>query len=393
MSSPDCPWVPPSAFTSVALIGSESMRAAVGRELAASYPLLEFDLERSPGPGTTITDPNRLSEPDALIVCASVPLTPALGADVTGVAAAGRAVAARLRRGQLVLLAGPVPPGTTRGVLLPPLASTGLAPGRDFGLAYLSAPTGGGTARAVGGFDEHGAVATSALLGRAGIATTRVSSLETAEVCGAVAPLVRAVLSATANELKTACARMSVDAGEVIGASGVGGLLSADGVRAREPLLLAWGARRWGAPFRLFGVASDINAAVPARILSAVTGALNDAGRAVRGSRVALVGGTHITAEPPEPHLELLGLLINKGAIVSYSDPRRPLLLPSGRGPGADPLTSQPLTPEYLGAQDCVLIASDTTDFDRIVRHSRLVVDARTVPRTAALGREKIVQA
>ncbi|QJX01327.1 hypothetical protein FTUN_8971 [Frigoriglobus tundricola] len=310
MSSPDRPAGPPGEFTSVGLIGPGAARAALRGALAA-YPLLEFDLERHPAPTAASTDPGRPGEPDALVVCASVALTAAHGADTTGVAATGRGIAARLRRGRVGLLGGPVPPGTTRGVLLPPLASNGRCPAQDFGLAYVSALPSAGAA--------------TALLNRTGIATTRVSSLETGEVCGAVVPLVRTIQAATRCELKVACARMGIDAGEVIGASGARTLLSA---AAPGNHCCPRGAR----PSARSASRRTSTRRCPPTLLRSVTGGLDDAGRAVRGSHVSLVGADLAAGPLAVRSFELLELLSGRGAISATTTRSAP----RSRGRDAD---------------------------------------------------------
>src|SRR5688572_23284693 len=79
---------------------------------------------------------DRLGEPDAVLVCVPTPLTDARDPDLTHVVNAARAVAGRLRRGQLVVLESTTYPGTTRTIVLPALQAAGLTAGRDFFLAF-----------------------------------------------------------------------------------------------------------------------------------------------------------------------------------------------------------------------------------------------------------------
>jgi UDP-N-acetyl-D-glucosamine dehydrogenase len=248
----------------------------------------------------------------------------------------------------------------------------------------------------VGGLDDASAAAAIGLWTRAGVGARRVSSLEAAEVCGAVAPLVRSIQTAAANELKVACARMGVDVWEVIGASGQRSLTptcSADDPAA----LLVWGARRWGASFRLFECAVEINSGMSAFLISELSDVLNDRGKAVRGSKIAILGIAHTkdtNTLDRSPSLELMDLLRRKGALVSYNDPHIPSLLHVPHGPPLEPIHSQPLTAEDLSEQDCVLIAMDHSayDYDFIVRHSKLVIDTRNATQYVTCQREKIVR-
>ncbi|MBY0456535.1 MAG: nucleotide sugar dehydrogenase, partial [Gemmataceae bacterium] len=95
------------------------------------------------------------------------------------------------------------------------------------------------------------------------------------------------------------------------------------------------------------------------------------------------------------PSFELLDLLLKKGASVSYNDPHIPSLPRMRHWPHLEPMHSQPLTPDYLAAQDCVLIATDHTAYDYafIVQHSKLVIDTRNATRPVTAGREKVVRA
>jgi UDP-N-acetyl-D-glucosamine dehydrogenase len=339
---------------------------------------------------------HRFAEPDALVVLVGAELTLAGGADTAAVATTAQMIARSLRRGQLVVFSGASPPGTTRTVVLPVLVSTGLTPGRDFFLAYSRESTGVGSRRVVGGFDDASARAVANLFTRAGFDVTCVSSLEAAELCGAVGAVESTIRAAAANELRLACARMGVDAWEILGAVGAGHAPESV-ARDPAPLLLAWGARRWGGSFRFIELASAINAAIPAYVITKLAAALNDAGKAVRGSKVAILGmaNRRDAADLREsPSFELMDQLLKKGAQVSYNDPHIPSLPRMRHWPELEPMHSQILSAEYLSAQDCVLIATDHTayDYSLIVRHSKLVIDTRNATKAVTDGREKIVR-
>lgn len=202
----------------------------------------------------------------------------------------------------------------------------------------------------------------------------------------------RAVRAALANELKVVCDQLGVGVCEALGACGEPTLAPTPGGCDAELFLLAWGARRGNAPTRLLDAAAEINSAMPAYVVAKVGDALNDAGKAVRGSKVAILGMAQKkdgNDSEEAPSFELLDLLLKKGARVSYNDPHVPSL------PRLDPLDSTALTAEYLAGQDCVLIATDHTEYDYafIVAHSRLVVDTRNATRAVTSGREKVVRA
>jgi UDP-N-acetyl-D-glucosamine dehydrogenase len=94
------------------------------------------------------------------------------------------------------------------------------------------------------------------------------------------------------------------------------------------------------------------------------------------------------------PSFELMELLGNRGAVLTYNDPHVPVL-PEMRHYDFPPMESVDLSPEFLSQQDCVLIATDHSayDYESIVRHARLVVDTRNATRNVREGREKIHKA
>jgi UDP-N-acetyl-D-glucosamine dehydrogenase len=157
-------------------------------------------------------------------------------------------------------------------------------------------------------------------------------------------------------------------------------------------------ARKYGLNTRFIELAGEVNTAMPAYVVSRVADALNDRGRAVKGSRVAILGMAYKkdVDDPREsPGFELMDLLVRKGAKVSYNDPHIPTLPRMRHWPHLAEMTSTPLTPEYLAAQDCVLIATDHSAYDYafVVEHARLVVDTRNATKYVRGGREHVLRA
>ena len=357
----------------------------------------------------------RLSEPDAILICVPTPLTEAREPDLTYVVNSANAIAGRLRPGQLVVLESTTYPSTTRGVMLPVLERTGLVAGKDFFVAFSPEredpgnPTHSVThiPKVVGGLDDASGDAACALYSAIVPKVVRVSTPEVAEACKILENTYRAINIALVNEMKVLYDRMGIDVWEVIDAAktkpfGFQAFYPGPGLGGHciplDPFYLSWIARHYGMTTRFIELAGEVNTAMPGYVITKVSDALNDAGKAVRGSKVALLGMAYkkdIDDPRESPSFELMDLLLKKGAAVSYNDPHIPDLPRMRHWPHLDPMTSQPLTPEYLAAQDCVLIATDHTAYDYafIVRHSRLVIDTRNATKTVAAGREKIVRA
>ena len=347
------------------------------------------------------TDFSRLAEADAVVICVPTPLGKHREPDLGAVVATGRAIGRHLQPGQLVVLESTTYPGTTRDVLRPELEAGGLRAGRDFFLAYSPERedpgnpkfSAGNIPKVVGGWDEASGALARALYGAVVPVVVPVSSCEVAEACKILENTYRAVNIALVNELKVVFDRMGIDIWEVIDAAktkpfGFQAFYPGPGLGGHcipiDPFYLTWAARGLGLHTRFIELAGEINTAMPHHVLDRVTAALNDRGRALKGSRVMVLGAAYkpdVDDCRESPAVELMELLQDRGAIVVYNDPHVPTLPPL-RGHTIR-LQSVALTPESLAAQDCILIATDhkVYDYDFIIRNSPLVVDTRGATR------------
>jgi UDP-N-acetyl-D-glucosamine dehydrogenase len=357
---------------------------------------------------------DRLNEPDAILICVPTPLTEAREPDLTYVLKSAEAIAACLRPGQLVVLESTTYPTTTRHDVLPILERSGLRVGTDFFVAFSPEREDPGNAshsihnipKVVGGLDPASGDLACALYGAVVPRVVPVSSPEVAEACKILENTYRAVNIALVNELKILYDRMGIDVWEVIDAAktkpfGFQAFYPGPGLGGHcipiDPFYLTWVARKYGLATRFIELAGEVNAGMPAYVVGRVADALNDAGRPVRGSRVSILGMAYKkdVDDPREsPGFELMELLLKKGARVTYNDPHIPTLPPMRHHPALR-MASTELTPDYLAAQDCVLIATDHSayDYEWVVRHSRLVVDTRNATKGVQAGRERIVKA
>ena len=356
----------------------------------------------------------RLGEADAIIICVPTPLTEARDPDLGYVVASARAIAETLRPGQLVVLESTTYPGTTRDVVLPILEAGGLKVGADFFLAFSperedpgnpthSAPT---IPKVVGGLDPSSLEVAGALYGRVVVRVVPVSTPEVAEACKILENTYRAVNIALVNELKVLFDRMGIDVWEVIEAAktkpfGFQAFYPGPGLGGHcipiDPFYLSWVARKHGFATRFIELAGEINTSMPAHVVRKVADALNDRGKAVKGSKILLLGMAYKkdVDDPREsPGFELMDLLLEKGAEVEYNDPHIPSLPPMRKYPHLKK-ESRPLSAEYLASRDCVLIVTDHSAYDWawIVGHSPLVVDTRNATKGVAAGAGRVVRA
>jgi UDP-N-acetyl-D-glucosamine dehydrogenase len=356
----------------------------------------------------------RLDEPDAVIICVPTPLTDTREPDLTYVVNSAKAIAERLRPGQLVILESTTYPGTTRSVVQPILEAKGLKAGRDFFLAFsperedpgnpsFSAPT---IPKVVGGLEPASLELAAALYAKVVSRVVPVSSPEVAEASKILENTYRAINIALVNELKVLYDRMGINVWEVIEAAktkpfGFQAFYPGPGLGGHcipiDPFYLTWIARKFGLSTRLIELAGEINTAMPAYVVSRVADALNEHAKPIRGSAITLLGMAYKkdVDDPREsPGFELMELLLEKGAVVRYNDPHIPVLPPMRHYPQLR-MASQDLTPEYLAAQDCVLIVTDHSAYNWswIAEHAPLIVDTRNAMKDQHAYRSKIVRA
>ncbi len=387
------------------LMEGESYIGHIGAEAVAEMRSRGFE---------ATDDFTRLDEPDAVIICVPTPLTETREPDLGYVEKSAGEIASRLRPGRLIVLESTTYPGTTRDVVLPILETSGLRPGEDFLLAFSPEREDPGNPnysavtipKVVGGLDAAALEAAAALYEQVMVQVVRVRSVEVAEACKILENTYRAINIALVNELKMLYDRMGIDVWEVIDAAktkpfGFQAFYPGPGLGGHcipiDPFYLTWAARKHGMTTRFIELAGEINTSMPAYVVAKIADALNDRARAVKGSRVLILGMAYKkdVDDPREsPGFELMDLLMHKGAVVSYNDPHIPALPAMRRYPHLR-MSSTPLTSETLAGQDCVLIATDHTSYDWpfIVEHASLVVDTRGATRRVRHGREKIISA
>jgi UDP-N-acetyl-D-glucosamine dehydrogenase len=153
-----------------------------------------------------------------------------------------------------------------------------------------------------------------------------------------------------------------------------------------DPHYLAWKMRTLNYKTRFIELAGELNAEMPEFWVGKVVDALNEQGKAVRGSRVLLLGVAYkknIDDIRESPALDVIKLLLRRGAQVSYHDPHVATLNADGIS-----LSSVPLTAATLRAADCVMIITDhaAVDYPLVQRHARATVDTRHVLKRESKG-------
>ncbi len=213
-----------------------------------------------------------------------------------------------------------------------------------------------------------------------------VSSTEAAEMVKLLENTFRAVNIGLVNEVLLMAGKLGLDAWEIIDAAatkpfGFMRFTPGPGLGGHcipiDPLYLSWKLKSLNYTARFIELASEINTSMPHYWVQQVQDALNDAGKAVKGSRVLVLGVAYkkdISDLRESPALDIIRLLQEKGATVAYHDPHVPTL----RHEGLE-LTGEADLPAALAAADCVVIATDHSSYDwaAIRDAAALVVDTR----------------
>ncbi len=348
-------------------------------------------------------DFDRLGTPDVILICVPTPLTPQREPEMSYVVDTANQIKRSLRRGQLVVLESTTYPGTTDELLKDILEESGLRCGEDFFLAFSPEredpgnPDYGTTTipKVVGGVDQTSADLAERLYAKAIARIVCVSSARAAEATKLTENIFRAVNIALVNELKIVYDRMGIDVWEVLDAAATkpfGFMRFSPGPGwgghciPLDPFYLAWKAREYGQPTRFIELAGEVNVTMPAYVIEKLQLALNDRAKAVKNSRVLVLGLAYkkdIDDPRESPAFELIDQLLTLGAEVTYHDPYIPTAPRMRSWPDLPTLHSVDLTAEILENTDVVLIATDHSviDYQFIADHAPLIIDTRGIYR------------
>jgi len=347
------------------------------------------------------TNFDRLSDCDAIIICVPTPLRKTKEPDVSYILAAAEEIKKRLRRGQLVILESTTYPGTTDEVLLPMFEDTGLKLDEDFLLAFSPERVDPGNPqflthnipKVVGGVTDDSTEVAAILYSQIVNDVHSVTSARVAEAAKLLENTFRAVNIGMANEMARLCYALNIDTWEVIRAAatkpfGFMPFYPGPGIGGHciplDPHYLSWKARQHGFDSRFISLAEEVNSRMPEHVVQLVADGLNDERKAMKGSKVLLLGVAYkkdIDDVRESPALSIIDRLRAKGADVRYHDPFVKAIRfdDAHTEAGGDPLQSVPLTDEELRAADCIIIVTDHSDIDykRVCQLSPLIVDTR----------------
>jgi UDP-N-acetyl-D-glucosamine dehydrogenase len=336
-----------------------------------------------------------IADVDVITICVPTPLDKNKQPDTSYIEGVVEQSLPYLHKGQLVVLESTTYPGTTEEIILPRIESHGFKVGEDIFLAFSPE-------RVDPGNDRYKTKNTPKVVGGVTPASTemaatlyeqildgevcRVSSPRVAEMTKLLENIFRIVNISLVNELALLCEKMKIDIWEVIEAAktkpfGYMPFYPGPGLGGHciplDPFYLSWKAKEYDFPTRFIELAGEINDAMPYHVVEEAMELLNERAKALRGSKVMLLGMAYkrdIDDLRESPALKVARLLADRGAMLSYHDPYIPQINSAGLE-----LRDVPLSPETLAAQDLVIITTAHTnvDYKMIVEHAPLILDTR----------------
>jgi UDP-N-acetyl-D-glucosamine dehydrogenase len=356
------------------------------------------------------TDFSALLETDAVSICVPTPLRKTGDPDLSFIINATDELAKYIHPGMVVVLESTTYPGTTREILLPKLGDEkGLKAGENFFLAFSPERVDPGrkdwttinTPKVIGGITQDCSEVASVWYAQALKTVVPVSSAEVAEMAKLLENTFRMINIGLVNEMALMCDRLGVDVWEVIDAAatkpfGFMKFTPGPGLGGHcipiDPLYLSWKLRALNYTARFIELASEINTNMPRYVVSKVQDALNELGKPLKGSKLLVLGVAYkpdIDDLRESPALDVIGLLENKGAVVTYHDPYIPSLKHEGMT-----MTSAPDLMQAVRNVDCVVIITNHSNYDypAILREARLIVDTRNALGSAGKNSPKVVR-
>ena len=343
------------------------------------------------------TDYSLAAKADALIICVPTPLSKTREPDMQYIVGTMDSLLPHLHAGQVVSLESTSYPGTTDEEVRARTEAKGLRTGEDFFVVFSPEREDPGNEKfstrnipkICGGATPACLEVGVTLYGQAIDKVVPVSSMRVAEMAKLLENIHRAVNIGLVNEMKVISDRMGIDIHEVIRAAatkpfGFVPYYPGPGLGGHcipiDPFYMTWKAREFGVNTRFIELAGEVNHSMPEWVVNKVAAALNESGRAIKGSRILVLGiasKKNIDDVRESPAAQVMELLRDRGAQLSYSDPHVPQF-PKMREHKFD-LKSVPLTSETLAMQDCVVLVTDHDAFDyqAIAANAKLLVDTR----------------
>lgn len=336
-----------------------------------------------------------VADVDAISICVPTPLRKTKDPDISYIINAADNIAAHGGgTGKLIILESTTYPGTTEEIILPRLAENGHQVGQDFFLAFSPERIDPGrtdynvwtTPKVIGGMTDACLETSLALYATIVERPVGVSSPAAAEMVKLLENTFRAVNIGLVNEVAVMCDKLGLNVWEVVEAAstkpyGFMKFTPGPGLGGHcipiDPHYLSWKLKTLNYTARFIELAAEVNGFMPEYVVSKVADALNAERKAINGSQILVLGVAYkpnVSDMRESPALDIIHLLQERGAIITYHDP----FVPDLSHEGFD-LQSVPLTNGRLQTADCVVIVTDHAGVDwlTIAEKATLLVDTR----------------
>lgn len=356
------------------------------------------------------TDFSAIKDLDAVSICVPTPLRKTGDPDLSFIVSATDELSKYVHAGMVIVLESTTYPGTTRELILPRLnQEAGLEVGKDVFLAFSPERVDPGrtdyttinTPKVMGGITPACSKVASAWYSGALETVVPVSSAEVAEMAKLLENTFRMINIGMVNELALICDRLGIDVWEVIDAAatkpfGFMKFSPGPGLGGHcipiDPLYLSWKLKALNYTARFIELASEINTGMPRFVVTKTQDALNDRRKAINGSKVLVLGAAYkpdIDDLRESPALDVIHLLLQKGADVSYHDPRIASISHDNWS-----LKSVPDLTKAVKDADCVVIVTNHTTYDykAILQNAALIIDTRNALGEAGRDNPKVVR-
>jgi UDP-N-acetyl-D-glucosamine dehydrogenase len=339
------------------------------------------------------TDFSAIAELDTIDICVPTPLRKTKDPDMSFIVASCQEIAKYLHAGMLVILESTTYPGTTDELVLPMLEQGDLEVGRDFFLCFSPERVDPGNSKyqtanipkVVGGISEACTRLGAAFYQQSLETVVPVSSTRVAEMVKLLENTFRMINIGMVNEMALMCDKIGINVWEVIEAAatkpfGFMPFYPGPGLGGHcipiDPFYLSWKTKQAGIEARFIELAGNINGQMPHFVVDKVQNALNDHSKPLRGSHIHVMGMAYkrdIDDVRESPALDIVHLLAQRGAKMTYSDPH----VPKVHIDGLDMQAQDPMA--MAAAADCVVIATDhtTVDYAVVLEKAKLIVDTR----------------
>jgi UDP-N-acetyl-D-glucosamine dehydrogenase len=394
------------AVVGIDLVESKVQRLNSGDSYVQDVPSAEVATLVEQGRLSATTDFRVVADLDTINICVPTPLRKTKDPDMSYIVSACQEIAKYVHPGMLAILESTTYPGTTDELVLPMLSSGGMKVGEDFFLCFSPERVDPGNQKyqtknipkVVGGVTAACTRMGSLFYAQALQDVVSVSSTQVAEMVKLLENTFRMINIGLVNELAVMCDRMGINIWEVIDAAatkpfGFMPFYPGPGLGGHcipiDPFYLSWKTRQAGIEARFIELAGYVNGQMPHFVVEKIQNALNDRGRAVKGSRIHVLGVAYkrdIDDVRESPALDIIHLLQRRGALVSYSDPYVPTIAIEGESLFCND------APETLSQADCVVIITDHAkiDYQAVLQGASLIVDTRNALR--GISSEKIIR-